>query len=144
MKKENEPYLGLKTLMLLTLFAFLNTSCTSDKKLTNNASLRFSKTTYDFGELKFKEESSTVFYFENNGEELLQITNVITTCGCTVPSWPKEIIKPSGKGSIKVTYDSERYGKFNKTITVYYNGKNSPLELKIKGKVKYPEENQEQ
>ncbi|WP_301401839.1 DUF1573 domain-containing protein [Polaribacter huanghezhanensis] len=68
-----------------------------------------------------------------------KLDEVITTCGCTVPVWSKETIKPSKKGAIKVTYDSKESGRFHKTITVYFNGKNSPLELKIKGRVAYPE-----
>ncbi|MFY0631704.1 MAG: DUF1573 domain-containing protein [Flavobacteriaceae bacterium] len=140
MKKEKRSIPLLSALVLLTLFGILITSCIGNEQLTNNASLNFTKTIHDFDELPLKEEASFVFDFENNGKELLQITNVKTTCGCAVPSWPKEIIKPSGKGSIKVTYDSKFPGRFNKTITVYYNGENSPLELKIKGAVKYPEE----
>ena len=111
----------------------------SNEVLPDSGSIKFAKTQHNFGELPLKEEASIVFEFENDGKELLQISDVKTTCGCAAPSWSKEIVKPSGKGSIKVTYDSKYPGRFNKTITVYYNGKNSPLELKVKGQVRYPE-----
>ncbi len=115
-------------------------SCTNPEALSDNASIHFKNIINDFGELRLKEEASIVFEFENNGEELLKISEVKTTCGCAVPNWTKEIIKPIEKGSIKVTYDSKYPGRFNKTVRVYYNGKDSPVELKIKGRVRYPEE----
>ena len=62
MKKENKFYLGLKTVMLLTLFGSLCTSCTGNKHLRNNASLSFTKTTYDFGELKLNKATSTEIF----------------------------------------------------------------------------------
>lgn len=115
-------------------------SCQKQNVLPANASISFTTTQHNFGELLLNKEASFIFEFKNNGKELLQIQDVLTTCGCAAPSWPKEIIKPSEKGSIKVTYDSKTPGRFNKTITVYYNGKNSPLELKVKGQIPYPEE----
>ena len=66
---------------------------------------------------------------------LLIITNVKSSCGCTVPSYPKEPVKKSKKEKIHVKYDTKRIGNFNKTITVYSNAKNSPVKLHIKGEV---------
>ncbi len=115
-------------------------SCNEKTILPANASISFNKELHDFGALSLKKKASFIFEFENTGKELLQIQEVKTTCGCTVPVWTKDIIKPNKKGTIKVIYDSEYPGRFLKTINVYYNGENSPQELKIKGKVRYPEE----
>ena len=57
-----------------------------------------------------------------------------------MPVWPKEIIEPNESGEIKIVYDAKYPGRFNKTITVVYNGKDSAIELTIKGEVSYPEE----
>lgn len=129
-----------RTLLFLVFVAFMVSCTDSNRPLSNNASILFPTTSHDFGETPLKKEVSAIFEFENNGEELLQISEVKTSCGCAVPTWTKEVLKPSEKGSLKVTYDAEYPGRFNKTITVFYNGKNSPLELKIKGKVPYPED----
>jgi len=130
---------GIATLFI-TCLVLVSCNDMKSKDLEKNATLNFKKTVHDFGELPLKKEASVVFEFENNGKELLQILDVKTTCGCAAPTWSKEIIKTSEKGSIKVTYDSKYPGRFNKTITVYYNGENSPLELKVKGRVRYPED----
>jgi hypothetical protein len=130
---------GIATLFI-TCLTLLSCNGLNSKDLKKNATLKFEKTLHDFGELSLKNEASVVFKFVNNSEELLQIQEVKTSCGCAAPTWSKEIIKPSNKGEITVTYDSKYPGRFNKTITVFYNGKNSPLELKVKGKVRYPED----
>ncbi|WP_394368018.1 DUF1573 domain-containing protein [Flavobacterium undicola] len=71
----------------------------------------------------------------------LLIKDVNTSCGCTVPEWYKGIIKPNKNGEIKIVYDAKYPGRFNKTITVFYNGKDSPINLTIKGEVPYPKKN---
>ena len=64
------------------------------------------------------------------------ITNCQGSCGCTVPTWPKEPIKPGASASIKVKYATDRVGAFEKTVTVSSNGKTASKILKIKGVVK--------
>ena len=135
-KLKNRKTLYFCFILLLSIIS----SCNEETILPANASINFTKSLHDFGELPLKKEASIVFEFNNNGKELLQITDVKTTCGCAAPKWSKEVIKPSKTGNIKITYDSQHPGRFNKTITVYYNGENSPLELKIKGRVAYPED----
>ena len=101
--------------------------------------MTFKQKEYDFGNISSKKSVSTLFEFSNAGEKPLLIKEVKTSCGCTVPEWSKDIIKPNKKGEIKIVYDAKYPGRFNKTITVVYNGKDSPLELTIKGEVPYPE-----
>ena len=86
---------------------------------------------------------SAVFKFSNTGETPLLIYDVKTSCGCTVPEWPKEGIAPKEEGIIKVNYDAKHFGNFSKTITVFYNGVNSPQLLTIKGEVVYTREEEE-
>lgn len=134
-------YLNIKAFFVwVLLFSGLIISCKDAVVLTDNASIHFRQTSHDFGQLALNKEASIVFEFENNGNEPLQISDVQTTCGCTVPTWTKDIIKVSETGKIEVSYDSKFPGRFIKTITVFYNGKNSPQELKIKGQVAYPKE----
>lgn len=104
----------------------------------NSAKIRFEVTEHDFGQLNFKGNGNYSFGFANSGKTPLIISNVKTSCGCTVPQWPKKPLKPGGKGEIKISYDTSTPGMFNKTIAVYYNGENSPIRLAIKGSVNYP------
>ncbi|MDA9820700.1 DUF1573 domain-containing protein, partial [Salibacteraceae bacterium] len=58
------------------------------------------------------------------------------SCGCTVPSWPKQPIKPGETSSIKVKYDSNRIGPINKSVTITSNAGNEPTKvLRIKGNI---------
>ena len=75
------------------------------------------------------------FVFKNTGKAPLQITNARASCGCTVPSWPREPIAPGKKSVIKVKYDTNRLGTINKSITVTSNAVNNSVVLHIKGHI---------
>jgi hypothetical protein len=105
----------------------------------NDATIKFSKSEYDFKELDFKQDASCIFNFENPGQTPLVIRDVKTSCGCTVPEWPKHPIKPGKSGELKIKYDTSHPGFFKKKITVFYNGENSPVELTITGRVELPD-----
>ena len=66
---------------------------------------------------------------------MLVIHQAIATCGCTVPIYPKEPIKPGESGEIKVTYNGKgrRAGEFEKNITIRANTKAQIYRLKVKG-----------
>jgi hypothetical protein len=126
-----------KILILLTscfLVSFkLNT-------VSNNATITFKNSEYDFGELKMNGNGNYSFIFNNTGDIPLYIQDVKTSCGCTVPLWPSKPIKPGRSSEIKINYDTRHPGRFHKTITVYYNGKDSPITLTINGSVDYPDD----
>jgi hypothetical protein len=125
-------------IVFICILGILSSACSNEQALPKNASILFEKTKHDFGEIPEKKEARTVFNFENTSEHPLVIKDVKTSCGCAAPEWPKEIVLPSKKGTITVTYDAEYPGRFNKTITVFYNGQDSPKQLTIKGQVPYP------
>ena len=79
--------------------------------------------------------SKCEFVFTNTGKEPLIISKAKGSCGCTVPSWPKEPIMSGESGVIQVNYDEKRVGSFNKSITITSNAKNSPQIVKVKGKI---------
>ena len=67
------------------------------------------------------------------------ITNAKGSCGCTVPTWPKEAIAPGESSVIKVHYATNRTGAFSKSVTLISNAVNEPTKvLHIKGTVKPP------
>jgi hypothetical protein len=108
----------------------------------NEASIRFAEIERDFGTLSFKREMEYQFEFSNPGETGLVISDVKTSCGCTAARWTKEPVKPGKSGTINIRYDAAFPGVFQKGITVHYNGPDSPVILKIKGEVNYPDEPQ--
>jgi hypothetical protein len=102
----------------------------------NAAEIKFENETIDYGTIENGSDGAREFKFKNVGKEPLIISNAQGSCGCTVPTWPKEPIKPGASGSIKVTYDTKRTGTFEKTVTITSNAKNSPKVIHIKGNVK--------
>lgn len=126
----------LITLLLTTTIY----ACSVSTPTNTDASLTFTELSHDFGTLTYKKEAECVFEFSNPGKTPLVVFEVKTSCGCTVPKWTTKPIKPNGKGEIKIKYDADFPGAFHKTITVFYNGKNSPITLIINGQVDYPKE----
>lgn len=90
----------------------------------------------DYGTIEYDSDGTREFKFKNVGKEPLIIYSATGSCGCTVPTAPKEPIKPGETGTIKVHYDTKRVGSFEKTVTVASNGKTASKTLKIKGTVK--------
>jgi len=119
-------------------------SCSSnDGSHGINAFIRFDDTKHDFGKIRYKNETKQIFKFTNPGETSLVIISVETSCGCTAAHWTNTPVKPGKSGKIMIKYDAAFPGTFEKTITVHYNGKDSPAILKIKGQVAYPEDMEE-
>jgi hypothetical protein len=110
-----------------------HTTCTSEN--VNGAGIQFETTEHDFGTIPEKGDGTFAFVFKNTGKEPLILKNVRSSCGCTVPEWPKEPIKKGGKGTIKVSYNTRITGSFHKEITVYSNAEGDPVILHIQGKV---------
>lgn len=122
----------------LTLFALMLMASVLVTLAQNKAEVTFSKTTHDFG--TFSEDNPVVTYtfkFKNTGDAPLVIHQAVASCGCTVPEFTKEPIKPGSEGNIKVTYNGEgRFpGKFRKTITIHSNAENELVRLYIKGEM---------
>lgn len=84
--------------------------------------ITFDRTTHDFGRIKEGDKVRTVFHFKNTGKKPLIISSATTTCGCTVPNWPKAAIAPGEGGDINVEFDSEgKKGQVEKEVTVTAN-----------------------
>jgi hypothetical protein len=94
--------------------------------------------TIDYGTVnKVDDNGIRSFEFVNTGDSPLIITNVQSTCGCTVPSKPTEPILPGKTGKIDVKYNMNQ-GPIRKTITVESNAVNveaGRVAIKIKGEV---------
>lgn len=101
----------------------------------SSAIIKFTHTEHDYGEIEQNSDGICEFKFKNLGDEPLILSNVRSSCGCTVPEWPKDPIKKAKEGVIKVKYNTRIVGAFSKTIVVYSNGSEEPVYLKIKGVV---------
>ena len=97
--------------------------------------INFESTTIDYGEIDQNSNGVREFKFTNTGTEPLLITNAKGSCGCTVPTYPKEAILPGDTGVIKVKYATNRLGAFTKYVTLTTNASDPTVRLKITGKV---------
>lgn len=107
-----------------------------DKKV---AKIEFKTEIIDYGTIEKGADGVRVFEFTNTGNAPLIISNVKSTCGCTVPKKPKGPIMPGETGEIEVKYDTKRVNPIRKTITVISNAERPTVALKIKGLVVDPD-----
>ncbi len=103
-------------------------------KKKNGPEITFKNVMHDYGTIYVGSDGSYEFEFTNTGNEPLILSKPRSSCGCTVPTWPKEPILPGESNKIKVTYNTHKPGPFNKSVTIYSNA-NKTVILRIKGKV---------
>ena len=100
------------------------------------AKIEFKSETIDYGEIAKGSDGVRVFEFTNTGTAPLVISDVKSSCGCTIPKKPDAPIMPGKTGEIQVKYDTKRVGPIRKAITVTSNADTPTKVLKIKGNVK--------
>lgn len=97
--------------------------------------LDFNKKVHNFGKFTIKSGAQNcTFEYKNNTSKPIVINNVLSSCGCTTPQWPKKPIMPGESGAIKVTFlnDQGPY-PFDKSLTVYTSASSKPVILRITG-----------
>lgn len=138
-----------KTLFLAVLVAFGMTSCkdnAAEKVSADNVAaaaerdtqadkypvMSFSETTYDFGTINQGEAQEHVFTFTNTGEADLVIVDAKSSCGCTVPQYPKTPIAPGETGEMLVKFNGSGKNQVSKTVTVTANTQKGKEMISIK------------
>lgn len=103
--------------------------------------MEFEEESYDFGEISQGEKVEHAFVFTNNGDADLIISSATGSCGCTVPSYPKEPIKPGQTAEILVVFDSNgKKGAQHKRVTLVANTNPNKTVVAIMSNVLAPEE----
>ena len=115
---------------------FAGVAKAQDTKVQNGPEIEFEKIVHDYGDVPYNGNGECEFRFTNTGNEPLLVQKPKSSCGCTIPSWPKEPILPGESEVMKVTYRTNRVGNINKTVTVTSNAIANPtVVLRIKGRV---------
>lgn len=107
-----------------------------EKKDIPKAVIKFETETYNFGTINQGEQVTYTYKFKNEGKNPLIIESAKASCGCTVPTYPKEPIPPGGTGEIIAQYNGSGSGDVTKTITITANTEPSTTVLSIKGFVR--------
>lgn len=101
----------------------------------------FTEESFDFGNISQGEKVEHAFKFVNKGKSDLIISSAVGSCGCTVPSYPKEPVKPGDEGVIKVVFNSEgKSGAQHKRVTIVANTNPNKTMVAIMANVLVPVE----
>ncbi|MBT8189775.1 MAG: DUF1573 domain-containing protein [Saprospiraceae bacterium] len=97
--------------------------------------MQFESTTVDYGTINKNSEPLRTLSFTNTGDEPLVIKSAKGSCGCTVPTFPREPIMPGESSVIEIRYSTNRLGKINKTVKITTNEGTQPHILKVVGNI---------
>ena len=125
----------MKKLVAILCVAFISFGAIAQEKV---AKIEYKSDVIDYGTIEKGSDGVRIFEFTNTGNAPLIISNVKSTCGCTVPKKPDGPILPGETGKIEVKYDTNRVNPIRKTITVTSNADTLTVALKIKGLVVDP------
>lgn len=136
MKTFKIKSLSIHITLIVTIIMAAASTLPAEAKKKAEASIHFTESTFDFGQLSAKKGAvSHVFTFTNSGNSNLAIINARADCGCTKPTFSEEPTAPGKTGTIKVTYLPSGKGHFTKKVTVTTNGTPHKVNLIIKGEV---------
>jgi len=122
----------MKKILFIVCILAVNFNLFSQDK---TAKINFLTTEIDYGIIEKGSNGVRDFIFTNDGDSPLIITNVKSTCGCTIPKKPNKPILPGETEKIQVKYDTNRVGFIRKSIMVSSNAETPTVILKISGKV---------
>ena len=120
---------------IILLFALTFCTVTFIDAQEKVAKFEFESTVIDYGTVEKGADGLRVFKFTNVGDAPLIVSNVKSSCGCTIPKKPEAPIMPGEKGEIEVKYNTNKVGLIRKTVTVFSNADTPTVALKIKGNV---------
>jgi hypothetical protein len=127
------------SLFAVMVLLVMITSCKKEIG-TSETEMTFETEKHDFGTITQGDKVDYDFKFKNTGGSDLIITGAKGSCGCTVPEYPKEAIKPGVSGVIKVSFNSAgKSGKQAKSVTLFCNIKEGKKVLHINSNIEVPE-----
>ena len=130
----------MKNIITLFVLGFLTFNMNAQEKQTtekpkdpNAPAFEFVTEVIDYGKIALNADGVRTFKFKNVGKSPLVISDIKSSCGCTVPKKPAGPIMPGDSGEFEVRYDTNRPGGFSKSITVTSNADEAVKSLQIKG-----------
>lgn len=101
----------------------------------NAPNISLVETLFDYGKIVQDANGTHNFIYKNTGKEPLILSNVRSSCGCTIPQWSREPLLSGKQDTIKVKYDTHRLGSFSKTVSIFSNAKEPTVVVRIQGEV---------
>ncbi|WP_276132100.1 DUF1573 domain-containing protein [Polluticoccus soli] len=102
----------------------------AQRKAMPKTTISFVDTKHNFGTITEGEVVKHAYKFKNTGEHPLLISNAVASCGCTVPSYPKEPIAPGAESEVVVEFNSKnRPGHQKKNVLIYSNAQEEAMSI---------------
>ncbi len=132
----------MKNTVIIAFFAMLFAFPVLGQRKTDGPQITFAKelidehgvAAYNYGTIVQYSDGKCEVRIYNTGNRPLVLSKVKSSCGCTVPNWPRQPILPGKSAVISVKYNTRKIGSFNKSITIESNAPRS-VSCRIKGKV---------
>jgi hypothetical protein len=121
--------------MKKVLYLFVAILAATASFAQTKAPLEFQESKFSFGKVKQGVPVTHIFTFTNTSDKPVVIESASSTCGCTIPDYPKGAIAKGATGTIKVTYNAAATGSFTKPVTVKLANVADPIMLNIEGEV---------
>jgi hypothetical protein len=102
-----------------------------DANAGNFPVLSLDKKEHDFGTLMNGTPVETVFKYTNTGNSMLVVSNIKSTCGCTVPKDYTKEVAPGETGQFTVNFNGKGNGKVSKSLTITANTEKGTEVVKI-------------
>ncbi len=94
----------------------------AEEPVMDPTSIQFTTTEHDFGKVKEGEKVTFNYEFTNTGKADLLIQKAQASCGCTIPKYSKEPVRPGKKGYVEVVFNTKGHpGKQRKSVRVTAN-----------------------
>lgn len=122
-------------ILAFAAFSFQFAAAQNQAAVKQEEKVQWSEKAHDYGQIPQGVPAKATFTFKNNSNEPVVITNVRSSCGCTVAGYTKEPVRPGEEGEVSATYNAARPGKFSKSVTVTMGGDIGAVLLTIKGEV---------
>jgi Protein of unknown function (DUF1573) len=132
MKKLKQTLVPFTFLIAITLISF---PIRSEIRAIMGPLFSWAAVNHDFGSIEQGVPVYHKFTFSNDGDDLLFVTNIKTSCGCTAAEYSREAIAPGEEGFVRVRYNAAKAGTFSKTVNVEGNTGGEIPVLTIKGRV---------
>ena len=126
---QNKMYRMKRSLLSILSLLAVTLAAVAQPRISTN------KDTHNFGQIEWKHPVTVEYTITNTGNLPLVLTNVTTSCACSVADWTKEPIAPGGKGVVKASFDAKALGHFEKSVGIYSNATPNLVYLKFTGEV---------
>jgi Protein of unknown function (DUF1573) len=107
--------------------AYAQATAPSATSTNSGPRILFYQPVFDFGRVESGKVVNHIFEFTNAGNQVLEIPEVRTSCGCTVATnWTRRV-EPGKTGNIPIIFDSGgKAGPLTKTVSVACNDPTQP------------------